>query len=132
MQVFQLERVTPFQIQELVDIAQILLVQLAVVGERYLPLGPSYVVGKVSVHGVVGVLDLRFRGHGKRRKRLEEGVSELSKANLARKRLVDGEKLLLGFGHEPVVGQGQHLAEHEHAQVLEIVQFPVLEQRRDD
>ena len=58
MQVLQLQSLTRFEIEELVDVSEILLVQLIVVGERYLPFTPCDIITEIPINRVVSLLNL--------------------------------------------------------------------------
>ena len=61
--------------------------------------------------------------------RLEAGFTELEITNLSSQALVYNKELLLCLGNETMIRQRQNFAEHQHAQVLKVVQFSMLEER---
>ena len=104
VQVLKFEGGATLEVEELVHVTEVLLVQLVIVDQSDLPLTPSYVIGKITIHSVVSPLDLRLRGHLLcRQPRLNRGM-EFCEADDTAQRLVDSEKLLLSFAHKVMVG----------------------------
>ena len=136
---FELECFPLLQVQKLVNVAQVLLCELVVVGESHLPLTPGHIIAQISINRVVSLFDLFLTLGGSSlfirslltvtAERLEAGFAELEITNLSSQALVHHEELLLSLGNKTVICKGQDLAEHQHAQMLKVIQFSMLEER---
>ena len=136
---FELECFPLLQVQKLVNVAQVLLCELVVVGESHLPLTPGHIIAQISINRVVSLFDLFFTLGGSSlfirslisvtAERLEAGFAELEITNLSSQALVHHKELLLCLGNKTVICKGQDLAEHQHAQMLKVIQFSMLEER---
>ena len=136
---FELECFPLLQVQKLVNVAQVLLCELVVVSKSHLPLSPGHIIAQISINCVVSLFDLFLTlGYSSffissmlsvTAERLEAGFTELEITNLSSQALVYDKELLLCLGNETVICQRQDFAEHQHAQVLKVVQFSMLEER---
>ena len=112
---FELECFPLLQVQKLVNVAQVLLCELVVVGESHLPLTPGHIIAQISINRVVSLFDLFFTLCGSSlfirslltvtAERLEAGFAELEITNLSSQAFVHDKELLLCFGNKTVICQ---------------------------
>ena len=110
---FELECFPLLQVQKLVNVAQVLLRELVVVGESHLPLTPGHIIAQISINRVVSLFYLFLTLGGSSlfirfllsvtAERLEAGFAELEITNLSSQALVHHEELLLCLGNKTVI-----------------------------